>query len=78
MKLRELFKESATEGTTNAAMVGIGVVASHKGGKSYTGTPGKSGTKAPKQLKPKMQDPEDNALDKKGGNLLGGTGLVKR
>jgi 5'-nucleotidase len=32
----------------------------------YSGSPGKTGTKSPKQPKPKMQKPTDNALDKKG------------
>jgi hypothetical protein len=34
--------------------------------KRYSGSPGKSGTQSPKQPKPKMQKPTDNALDKKG------------
>ena len=31
--------------------------------KSYTGSPGKSGTKSPKHKKAKKQKPTDNALD---------------
>lgn len=47
-----------------------------RGNTSYTGTPGKSGTKAPPQPKPKMQKPTDNALDK--NVSLFGAGAVKR
>jgi hypothetical protein len=31
--------------------------------KSYTGSPGKSGTKSPRHKKSKKQKPTDNALD---------------
>ena len=41
-----------------------------RGKNSYTGSPGKSGTKAPAQPKPKSQKPTDNALNMKGLKLL--------
>lgn len=78
----ELIQEEASLGTTNAASIGT-VDAPQlspgkaRGLKSYTGTPGKSGTKAPPQ--PKVVQPKTaagtavNALDIKGkkGNLFG-------
>ena len=42
-----------------------------RGKKSYTGTPGHSGTKAPPQPKPKKQKPTDNALNKAGVSIFG-------
>lgn len=78
--------ESATVGATSAANIGT-VDAPQispgpaRGKKSYTGSPGKSGTKAPPQ--PKVVQPKNsngtakNALDMKGANLFGG-GTVKR
>lgn len=42
-----------------------------RGKKSYTGEPGKSGTKAPPQPKPKAQKPTDNALNMKGTSIFG-------
>jgi hypothetical protein len=74
--------ESATAGATSAANIGT-VVSPHLaigrrniGNKSYTGSPGKSGTKAPKL--PKIVQPKNkdgtakNALDIKGSSLFGG------
>ena len=72
--------ESATAGATSAASIGT-VDAPQlspgkaRGKKSYTGTPGKSGTKAPPQ--PKVVQPKTssgtakNALDMKGANIFG-------
>jgi len=82
MKISELLHEEASFGTTNAASIGT-VDAPQlspgkaRGLKSYTGSPGKSGTKAPPQ--PKVVQPKTkagtavNALDIKGkkGNLFG-------
>jgi hypothetical protein len=77
MKIRDII-ESATAGATSAAMVGSGgVVAGFKADRSYTGSPGKSGTKSPKQVKPKMQKPGTNALDMNVG-LMAGQGAIKR
>lgn len=72
--------ESATAGATSAANIGT-VDAPQlspgkaRGKKSYTGTPGHSGTKAPPQ--PKVVQPKTsmgtavNALDMKGKNIFG-------
>lgn len=81
MKIHELI-ESATAGATSAANIGT-VVNPHispgsaRGKKSYTGSPGQSGTKAPPQPKPKPQKPTDNALDSK-GNIFGTGASIKR
>lgn len=66
--MHEIF-EQATAGSTSAGNI-ASVVNPHlspgraRGKKSYTGTPGRSGTKSPPQPKPKKQKPTDNALDK--------------
>lgn len=76
-------EESATAGATSAASIGT-VVNPHispgkaRGQKSYTGSPGKSGTKAPPQPKPKAQKPTDNALDMKGTSIFGGSTIKRR
>ena len=44
--------------------------------KSYTGTPGVSGTKAPNVPKAKAQKPTDNALDG-GASLFGGPAISR-
>jgi hypothetical protein len=65
--------EAATAGATssgNIASLGQSphvVLGRSRGQKSYTGSPGKSGTKAPAQPKPRKQTPKDNALNFKGG-----------
>jgi hypothetical protein len=78
--------EEATAGATNAASIGT-VDAPQlspgkaRGKKSYTGSPGKSGTKAPPQ--PKVVQPKTkagtavNALDMKGANIFGGATLKR-
>ncbi len=77
-------KETATAGATTSANIGT-VVSPHiaigkdRGNKSYTGTPGKSGAKAPKV--PKVSQPKNkdgtakNALDSN-TNIFGGA--IKR
>jgi len=76
MKIRDIITEFSNAGTTTAT-VSLGTpVAKHSKGKSYTGSPGKSGTKAPKQVKPKMQKPTDNGLDS--DYLMAGQGTIKR
>jgi hypothetical protein len=80
MKVKELL-ETATVGSTSAGNIATvpnprRTVGPDLGKKSYTGSPGKSGTKSPKQVVPKMQKPTDNALDKK-QNIFGET-LIKR
>lgn len=81
MRIQEIF-ETATAGATSAG--NIATVAnphispgSARGKKSYTGSPGKSGTKAPPQPKPKAQKPTDNALDMK-TNIFGTGAAIKR
>lgn len=70
--------EAATAGSTNTgSMGGASIPNPHlspgkaRGKSSYTGTPGKSGTKAPPQPKPKKQSPTDNALNMKGTSIFG-------
>lgn len=84
MRWREIvegiIKEEASAGATSSGSIAT-VVSPHlaigkaRGNKSYTGSPGKSGTKAPKP--PKIVQPKTpqgtavNALDLK-GNIFGG------
>jgi hypothetical protein len=85
MKIHELF-ETATAGATSAGNVAT-VVSPHlaigkdRGKKSYTGSPGKSGTKAPDVPKAKQAKNPDgtakNALDMN-NNIFGGGSAVKR
>jgi hypothetical protein len=85
MKIHEIF-ESATAGATSAANIGT-VVSPHlaigkdRGKKSYTGSPGKSGTKAPAVPKTVQKKQANgtavNALDMK-GNIFGGGSAIKR
>ena len=84
MKIREIF-ETATSGATSAGSIAT-VVSPHiaigkdRGKKSYTGSPGKSGTKAPAVPKVKQAKNPDgtakNALDQN-TSLFGGSS-VKR
>jgi hypothetical protein len=85
MKIHEIF-ESATAGATSAGNIGT-VVSPHlaigkdRGKKSYTGSPGKSGTKAPAVPKTVQKKQANgtavNALDMK-GNIFGGGSAIKR
>lgn len=81
MRIKELL-ETATAGATSAGNIAT-VISPHlspgkaRGNKSYTGSPGKSGTKAPPQPKPKKQKPTDNALDMK-TSIFGEGNLVRR
>jgi hypothetical protein len=85
MKIKEIF-ESATAGATSSGSIAT-VVSPHiaigkdRGKKSYTGSPGKSGTKAPDVPKAKQAKNPDgtakNALDMK-GNIFGGGSALKR
>ena len=86
MKISELLRETATAGATSAGNI-ASVEAPHlspgkaRGKKSYTGSPGRSGTKAPPQ--PKVVQPKTaqgtakNALDMK-GNIFGAGAAIKR
>ena len=85
MKIKEIF-ESATAGATSSGSIAT-VVSPHiaigkdRGKNSYTGSPGKSGTKAPDVPKAKQAKNPDgtakNALDMK-GNIFGGGSALKR
>jgi hypothetical protein len=80
MKIRELLE--ATEGAMTSAAI-ASTPNPHispgpaRGKTSYTGSPGKSGTKAPPQPKPKKQKPTDNALDMN-VSLFGAGSAIKR
>lgn len=86
MRIQEILCEAPSAATTSSANIGT-VDAPQlspgpaRGKKSYIGSPGKSGTKAPPQ--PKVVQPKNpdgtakNGLDLKGANLFGG-GTVKR
>jgi hypothetical protein len=73
--------EAATSGATGSVDI-ASVVSPHlspgpaRGRRSYTGSPGQSGTKAPPQPKPRKQTPSDNALDMSGS--IFGTGAISR
>lgn len=85
MKIRDIL-ETATAGATSAGNI-ASVEAPHlspgkaRGKKSYTGSPGRSGTKAPPQ--PKVVQPKTkagtakNALDMK-SNIFGSGAAIKR
>lgn len=78
MKLKEILSEEGTAGSTTSAMMGS-IANPHispgsaRGKKSYTGTPGKSGTKAPPQPKVKTVNPHDNS----GVSLFGGPAIKR-
>ena len=83
MKINEIvIREQATAGATAAGNI-ASVVSPHiaigrdRFKKSYTGTPGVSGTKAPNVPKPKQQKPTDNALDMTGTSLFGGPAVSR-
>ena len=66
MKIQDIL-EQATAGATSAGNI-ASVANPHIANpdrfkKSYTGSPGKSGTKSPKHKKAKKQKPTHNALD---------------
>jgi hypothetical protein len=88
MKINEiLVREQATAGATSAGNIAT-VVSPHiaigkdRFKKSYTGSPGRSGTKAPKL--PKIIQPKTSAGTAKGAHelpgvsLFGGPGVVRR
>lgn len=86
MKIKDIL-ESATAGATSSGNIAT-VVSPHlaigkdREKKSYTGSPGKSGTKAPKVPKIVQAKNADgtakNALDLKGSNIFGGGSAIKR
>ena len=74
MKISEIF-ESATAGATSAGNIAT-VVNPHispgkaRGKKSYTGSPGRSGTKSPPQPKVKSVNPHDTNVSLFGGPAI--------
>lgn len=81
MKIADIIRESASAGATSSGAIAT-VTAPQlspgkaRGKKSYTGTPGKSGTKAPPQPKP-TNNTGKNALDMK-TNIFGAGAAIKR
>ena len=88
MKINEIvIRETATAGATSAGNI-ASVTSPHvaigpdRFKKSFTGSPGKSGTKAPRV--PKSYTPKNpngtakGAHELKGANLFGGPGVVRR
>ena len=84
MRIQEIF-EDATAGATSAGNIAT-VVSPHiaigkdRGNKSYTGSPGKSGTKAPKV--PKVKQPKNSDGTAKNAqdmnvNLFGGSAIKR-
>ena len=86
MKINEVIaqkiKEQATAGATSAGNVATlnnphMAAGPDRFKKSYTGSPGRSGTKAPNVPKPKMQKPTDNAILMPGTSLFGGPAIKR-
>jgi len=88
MKIHEIvIRETATAGATSSGNIAA-VVSPHiaigpdRFKKSFSGSPGKSGTKAPRV--PQAYTPKNangtakGAHELKGANLFGGPGLVRR
>ena len=88
MKINEIvIRETATAGATSAGNI-ASVTSPHvaigpdRFNKSFTGSPGKSGTKAPRV--PRTDTPTNptgtakGAPELKGTNLFGGPGVVRR
>ena len=83
MKIKDIISvhENATTGATSSGNIAT-VVSPHlaigkdRGKKSFTGSPGESGTKAPRLPKIKQKKKADgtavNALDLKGKSIFGG------
>ena len=88
MKIREvLIRETATAGATSAGNIASVAnphvaIGKDRGNKSYTGTPGVSGTRAPRL--PKVIQPKNPNGTAKGAHalpgvsLFGGPGVVRR
>ena len=78
MKIREIITELASAGATSAGSIATVpsphiAVGPDRFKKSYTGTPGKSGTKAPKL--PKVVQPKKADGTAKGAHALPGVSL---
>ena len=66
MKMHEIFEQATAVGTLAVIIASVAnphIANPDRFKKSYTGSPGKSGTKSPKHKKSKKQKPTDNALD---------------
>jgi len=86
MKIAEIILESGTEGGTTTDMIAKVVnpqvaIGNDRGNRSYTGSPGKSGTKAPRVPKAvQAKNPDGtakNALDID-TNIFGSGSAIKR
>tara|TARA_R110001606_G_scaffold48444_1_gene123052 strand:+ start:404 stop:673 length:270 start_codon:yes stop_codon:yes gene_type:complete len=86
MKINEVIaqkiKEQATAGATSAGNIATlnnphVAAGPDRFKKSYTGSPGRSGTKAPNVPIPKMQKPTDNAILMPGTSLFGGPAIKR-
>jgi len=80
MKIYELL-ETATAGATSSGNIASVPNPHHspgkaRGKKSYTGSPGRSGTKAPPQPKP-ADNTGKNALDMRGTSIFGGSAIKR-
>ena len=85
MKIRELLEDASAGATSSGSIATVAsphiAIGKARGNKSYTGSPGKSGTKAPKV--PKVKQPKNangtakNALDMN-KNIFGGGSAIKR
>jgi len=87
MKINEIIThkrlgEQATAGATSAGNIATlnnphVAAGQDRFKKSYTGSPGRSGTKSPNVPVPKMQKPTDNALTMPGVSLFGGPAISR-
>ena len=86
MKINEVIaqkiKEQATAGATSAGNIATlsnphVAAGPDRFKKSYTGSPGRSGTKSPNVPKPKMQKPTDNAILMPNTSLFGGPAIKR-
>lgn len=87
MKVHEIIRETASAGSTSAGNIATTInphiaIGSDKNKKSYTGSPGKSGTKSPnlpKIVQAKNSDgTAKNALDLTDVSVFGGKTIKRR
>ena len=77
MRLKEFATAGATSSGSIASLPNPHIANPDRNKKSYTGTPGKSGTKSPVHYKPKKVKPSDNALDMPNVSLFGCTAIKR-
>ena len=77
MRLKEFATPGATTAGNIASLPNPHIANPDRNKKTYTGTPGKSGTKSPKHYKPKKQKPTDNALSMPNVSLFGGPAIKR-